>query len=156
MRGTSASASANSLVTSAASRALCDFACSEPGMTRIFGVAMSNDGQRERTDFARHHTRRSVGCRPSSVAPIDPHPRGRNVHPYPLGGFRAHAIEPLGDRRNGVVGELHEGRARRHQREGLEQQPQARAQWLGEERQARHHPPPPPFPPPPPPTPPTL
>src|SRR6516162_1521137 len=76
----------------------------------------------------------------SSVPPIHPYPRGRNIHPHPFGRLRTHAIEALGDRRNRVVGELHERRARRHQAEGFEQEPQAHAQGLGEERQARYHP----------------
>jgi hypothetical protein len=33
------------LVASAASRTLYDFARSEPGMTRIFGAAMTDDGR---------------------------------------------------------------------------------------------------------------
>src|SRR6516165_6302748 len=87
--------------------------------------------------FRRHDTHMSH--RLSSVPPIHPYPRGRNIHPHPLGRLRTHAIEPFRDRRDRVVGELHEGRARRHQAEGFEQQPQAHVQWLGKERQARYH-----------------
>src|SRR5262245_56065344 len=132
MRVTSASASINSLVASAASRTLYDFARSEPGMTRIFGTAMADGG------FRRHDT--LMSHRLSSIPPIHPYPRRRNIHPHPLGRFRAHAIEPLRDRRNRVVGELHEGCARRHQAEGFEQEPQAHAQRLGDPRQAGYHP----------------
>src|SRR4051794_36662582 len=75
----------------------------------------------------------------SSVSPIDPHPRRRNVHPYPLGWLRAHALEPLRERRNRVVGELDEGRARRHQVEGVKQEAQTHPQRLGEQRETGHH-----------------
>src|SRR6516225_5421171 len=103
MRVTSASASINSLVASAASRTLYDLARSEPGMTRIFGTAMADD-KGPVMDDGFGDIIRTVACavvRPS-VPAIDPHPRRRNVHPYPLGGFRAHAVEPLRDRRNSV------------------------------------------------------
>src|SRR6266481_2495000 len=62
MRVTSASASINSLVASAANRTLYDFARSEPGMTRIFGTAMAHERTTE-DGCRRHHTHSSVACR---------------------------------------------------------------------------------------------
>src|SRR5262249_49535934 len=65
MRVTSASASINSLVASAASRTLYDFARSEPGMTRIFGTAMADDGWRiQPTCYAHTRPCPTVGRQP--------------------------------------------------------------------------------------------
>src|SRR5215471_5254889 len=101
MRVTSASASDNSLVASAASRTLYDRARSEPGMTRILGTAMTD---------RLSELPRSVVCRSRSISPVYPHARRRDVHPHALGRLRAHALEPLGERRYCGIGELDERR----------------------------------------------
>ena len=51
----------------------------------------------------------------------------------------AGAIERARDRRHHRIGELHEGRARMHQCEGVIDETQAELERLGEQRQARHH-----------------
>src|SRR6266568_3254533 len=55
MRVTSASASISTLFASAASRTLYDFARSEPGMTRIFGAAMTDARELRRHDTHNFH-----------------------------------------------------------------------------------------------------
>src|SRR6187397_477609 len=114
MRVTSASAKVSCFPARAASRTLYDFARSEPGMTRILGTAMTDerwthDGCRGRIPTTPYARLRRLS---PSVPSVDPNPRRRNVHPHPLGRLRAHALEALRDRRNGIVGELNEGGAR--------------------------------------------
>src|SRR6185312_4505607 len=60
MRVTSASASANSLAARAARRALCEATRSEPGMTRILGVRMSDDRKSESEAEVDREKRESV------------------------------------------------------------------------------------------------
>src|ERR1700688_3676400 len=102
MRVTSASATTNSLAASAARRTLCEPLRSEPGMTRIFGPDIRRLFRPEPArghayhSTAREGSRRAAGRR--SVLAIDPDARRRDVHPDAFGGFRADAVERLGDR----------------------------------------------------------
>src|SRR6202050_4978064 len=126
MRVTSASASANSLAASAASRALCEPARNEPAMINIFGVGIAD----------RYLTLAISG--PSAFAdddgksgpPIDPHPRRRNVHPDSFGRFHRKSPEAARQRRRDRIGELHERRAGKHAIEGVAKQPQPHADRL--------------------------
>src|SRR5262252_1581346 len=106
MRVTSASASINSLLASAASRTLYDFARSEPGMTRIFGTGMGSRGRRTDDRGQIKGLSSSVVCPLASIPAVHPHPRRRNVHPHALGSFRLHPVKTLRERRDRVVGEL--------------------------------------------------
>src|SRR5205823_14544648 len=87
MRVTLASASISSLVASAASRTLYDFARSEPGMTRIFGAAMTDARELRGHDTHNFHrvsvfspsdrpTPALVECSSTPVLML-PHSRGR-------------------------------------------------------------------------------
>jgi hypothetical protein len=70
---------------------------------------------------------------------IDPHARRRQIEPDQVGGLRGDAGQRLRDRRHHAIGELHEGRAFRGQRHHVGDQPQPRAQRLGEQRQTGNH-----------------
>src|SRR6202046_5496638 len=109
MRVTSASASVSSLATKAASRPLCEPARSEPAITRILGPTMPT----------------------ASNLPVDPYPRRRDVHPDSFGFFHREAAEPPRQRRRHRIGELNKGRARKHQVEGIADEPKPHAHRLG-------------------------
>src|SRR5437667_8163819 len=98
MRVTSAAASSNSLVASAASRPLCEPLRSEPGITRIFGDGMAEpDDGGQTTEDRLKNPPSSVVRHLSSVVPVDPHARRRDIRPDALGGFRLHAVERARD-----------------------------------------------------------